>query len=156
LSAPPAQTILESNEKPTKEPEMSEHGSPSIEAAVRTAGLLAALTHIDNVGFHGIATNLSGATPKIDRSWAGLVRNARTAVAAISWPAEIQAMADRFTAAAGQLAAALDQRDADATADPAKELHVAYHALSDAGWAYLAKTAGIPGDENPSHHGMPH
>ena len=131
---------------------MSEHGNPSVEAAAVTAGLLAALTYIDNVGFHGIAMNLTGASPKIDRNWASLIRNARTAVAVIIWPAEIQGMAERFTAAAGQLAAALDQRDTDATSNPAKELHVSYHALSDAGWGYLAKSAGIPEDGTP-HHG---
>lgn len=131
---------------------MSEHGNPSVEAAAVTAGLLAALTYIDNVGFHGIAMNLTGASPKIDRNWASLIRNARTAVAVMIWPAEIQGMAERFTAAAGQLAAALDQRDTDATSNPAKELHVSYHALSDAGWGYLAKSAGIPEDGTP-HHG---
>ncbi len=134
---------------------MSEHGNSSVEAAAGTAGLLAALTYIDNVGFHGIAMNLTGATPKIDRNWAGLIRNARTAVAAIVWPAEIQGMAERFTTAAGQLAAALDQRDTGAASDPAKELHVSYHALSDAGWDHLAKSAGIPEDGTP-HHGHSH
>ena len=137
---------------------MNQHGDPNIEEAVRTAGVLAALTHIDNVGFHGIATNLTGASPKIDRNWSGLIRNARIAVAAIEWPDEIQAAAERFTAAAGQLADALDQRDTDATADPAKELHVAYHALSDAGWSHLASTANIPQEEKVHHHnhGTPH
>jgi hypothetical protein len=50
--------------------------------------------------FHGIATNLASASPKIDRNWAGLILNARIAVAAIVWAAEIQAMAERFTTAA--------------------------------------------------------
>lgn len=134
---------------------MSEHGNSSVEAAAGTAGLLAALTYIDNVGFHGIAMNLTGATPKIDRNWSGLIRNARTAVAVIVWPADIQGMAERFTTAAGQLAAVLDQRDTDAASDPAKELHVSYHALSDAGWDHLAKSAGIPEDGTP-HHGHSH
>jgi hypothetical protein len=133
---------------------MNQHGDPNIEAvaAVRAAGLIAALTYIDNVGFHGIATSLTGTSPRIDRSWPGLIRNARIAVAVIDWPKEIQAMAERFAAAADRLAAALDQRDTNATAEPAKELHVAYHALSDAGWAYLAKTAGIAEEDRTAHH----
>ena len=131
---------------------MNQHGDPNIEAAVRTAGVLAALTHIDNVGFHGIATNLTGASPKIDRNWSGLIRNARIAVAAIDWPDKIQAAAERFTAAAGHLADALDQRDTNIVAEPAKELHIAYHALSDAGWKYLAETSGIPVEGNGHHH----
>lgn len=131
---------------------MSEHGNSGVEAAARTAGLIAALTYIDNVGFHAIAMNLAGASPKIDRNWAGLIRNARIAVAAVIWPAEIQEMAERFTTAAGQLAAAVGQRDTDAASNTAKELHVSYHALSDAGWDYLAKIAGIPEGGTP-HHG---
>jgi hypothetical protein len=131
---------------------MNQHGDPNVEAVVRTAGLLAALTYIDNVGFHGIATSLTGTSPRIDRSWSGLIRNARTAVAAVDWPNEIQTIAERFAAAAERLAAALDQRDISATAEPATELHVAYHALSDAGWAYLAKAAGIPEEDRTAHH----
>ena len=81
---------------------MNQHGE-NIEAAVLTASVLAALTHIDNVGFHGIATNLTSASPKIDRNWSGLIRNARIAVAAIDWPDEIRSAAERFTVATGQL-----------------------------------------------------
>ena len=125
-------------------------------AAARTAGLLAALTHIDNVGFHGIATNLTGASPKIDRNWSALIRNARIAVAVIGWPAEIQAIAERFTAAAEHLADTLDKHDTNVVAEPAKELHIAYHALSDAGWGHLAATAGITKEEKGHHHGAPH
>ena len=131
---------------------MNQHGDPNVGAVVRTAGLIAALTYIDNVGFHGIATRLTGTSPRIDRSWTGLIRNARTAVAAINWPNEIQPLAQRFAAAAERLAAVLDQGDISATAEPAHELHVAYHALSDAGWAYLAKTAGIPEEDRTTHH----
>lgn len=137
---------------------MNEDRDRGSEAAVTTAGLVAALTHIDHVGFHAISTNLTGASPKIDRNWSGLVRNARVAVAATSWPEEIQPLAERFTAAAGQLAAILDQRDTNIVAAPANELHVSYHALSDAGWGYLTNAAGIPeGDKIPHHdHGTTH
>ncbi|MFW0773018.1 hypothetical protein ACLRGI_07595 [Paenarthrobacter nitroguajacolicus] len=129
-----------------------EHAETHPGAAARTAGVLAALTHIDNVGFHGIATNLTGASPTIDRNWSALIRNARIAVAVIGWPTGIQAMAERFTAAADHLADTLDQRDTSIVAEPAKELHIAYHALSDAGWNYLAKTSGIPTEDNGHHH----
>ncbi|MEY9776327.1 hypothetical protein [Arthrobacter sp. MW3 TE3886] len=131
---------------------MSHHGDPNVETAVRTAGLIAALTYIDNVGFHGIATSLTGTAPRIDRSWPGLIRNSWTAVAAVDCPNELQTLAERFATAAQRLAAALDQRDLSATAEPAQELHVAYHALSDAGWAYLAQTAGIPEEDRTPHH----
>lgn len=135
---------------------MNHDADPNIRAAVLTAGLLAALTHIDNVGFHGIATNLTGTSPKIDRNWSGLIRNARIAVSAVDWPDEIQPAAQRFTAAAGKLADALEQRDTNATTEPAKELHVAYHALSDEGWTHLARTAGIAREDTTHHHDHGH
>lgn len=131
---------------------MNDQMGPNVEAAVRTAGLIAALSYLDHVGFHGIATSLTGTAPRIDRSWPGLIRNARTAVAAIGWPDELQPFAERFAAAAGRLAAAVDQRDISGTAEPAQELHVAYHTLSDAGWAYLAQAAGIPEEDTTPHH----
>ncbi|AOY74154.1 hypothetical protein ARZXY2_4655 (plasmid) [Arthrobacter sp. ZXY-2] len=118
------------------------------------AGVLAALTHIDTVGFHGIATTLTGAEPKIDRNWPALIRNARIAVAVTAWPEDLRPAADRFTAAAEDLVAALERRDISAVADPATELHIAYHALSDAGWIHLASTAGISSghDHNDAGH----
>ncbi|WOC63472.1 hypothetical protein RI444_22730 (plasmid) [Paenarthrobacter sp. AT5] len=119
------------------------------------AGLLAALTFIDNVGFHGIATTLTGSEPKIDRNWAALIRNAQIAVAVTALPDELRPAGDRFTAAAEKLIAVLERRDINAVADPAKELHIAYHALSDAGWNHLAGTAGFSaGNDQPGagHH----
>lgn len=117
------------------------------------AGLLASLTYIDNVGFHGIATTLTGPAPKIDRSWAALIRNAHIAVAATIWPVDLQAAASRFTHAAEELIAVLEKRDTAAVAEPAKELHIAYHALSDAGWSHLAASAGIATEGDHDHHG---
>lgn len=157
LSLTSVGAILEDNRN-MKENAMNQHGGTNA-ADDGTAGLLAALTYIDNVGFHSIATNLTGESPKIDRNWSGLIRNARIAVAATFWPSEIKTMAERFVEAAGELATVLDRRDTNATAEPAKELHVAYHALSDAGWSYLARTAGLPGEDKTSHHhshGTPH
>jgi hypothetical protein len=114
--------------------------------------VLAALTVIDGTGFHGIATNLTGPAPKIDRSWAGLVRNALIAVLATAWPDQIQADVERFATAANPIIEALTRRDVTAASSGAQELHTAYHALSDAGWGYLAKTAGVPLEEQAHHH----
>ncbi|MGW9414500.1 hypothetical protein [Arthrobacter cupressi] len=108
-----------------------------------TAGVLAALAFLDNVGFHGIATNLTGPAPKIDRNWAALIRNARIAVAATRWPDRLNPQVQAFLTAAEKLVSALELRDTDATKGPAGELHISYHALSDAGWQHLAEAAGI-------------
>ena len=127
-----------------------------------TAGVLAALAYIDNVGFHGIATNLTGPAPKIDRNWAALIGNARIAVAATTWPGQLDPQVQAFLTAAAKLVAALELRDTDATKGPAGELHISYHALSDAGWQHLAQAAGIAagahgaeghaGHEGHEHH----
>lgn len=151
LSLPSGKAILEATEP--KETAV-EHTHAGAEPAVPVAGVLAALTHIDTVGFHGIATALTGAEPKIDRNWAPLIRNARIAVAVTPWPEELRPAGDRFTAAAEKLIPILEQRDATAVAEPATELHIAYHALSDAGWNYLASAAGVPGGKE-HHHGSP-
>ncbi|MET4901614.1 hypothetical protein PV760_13160 [Paenarthrobacter sp. CC6] len=127
---------------------------PGTETPRPVAEGLAALTHIDTVGFHGIATKLTGAEPTIDRNWAALIRNAHIAVAVTVWPEDIRPAADRFTTAAALLVTVLEQRDINAVADPAKELHIAYHALSDAGWSHLASTAGI--SSGSGHHDAGH
>lgn len=119
------------------------------------AGVLAALTHIDNVGFHGIASTLTGSDPKIDRNWAALIRNAHIAVAVTSWPSDVQAAAERFIHAAEELVTVLEKRDTTVVAEPAQELHIAYHALSDAGWNHLATAAGITNTAE-HHHGHSH
>lgn len=123
---------------------------------VTPAGLLASLTYIDNVGFHGIATTLTGPDPKIDRNWAALIRNAHIAVAAITWPPDLQAAASRFTHAADELIAVLERRDTASVGEPAKELHIAYHALSDAGWSHLAAATGMTTEGAHDHHGHGH
>jgi hypothetical protein len=129
---------------------MSTH--PQENHTARVPGVLAALTHIDGVGFHGIATNLTGPAPNIDHSWAGLVRNALIAVRAIDWPDELRGAVERFSTAAEPLVAALAQRNTADASNTAQELHVSYHALSDAGWSYLARLAGVPEQDQGHHH----
>ncbi|MBT2588382.1 hypothetical protein [Arthrobacter sp. ISL-95] len=128
-----------------------EHIHTDAEPAVTATGVLAALTHIDTVGFHGIATALTGAEPRIDRNWAPLIHNALIAVAVTTWPPELQPASDRFTAAVGQLIPTLERRDTVGVAETATELHIAYHALSDAKWSYLDSSAGIQGSEDHGH-----
>ncbi|NQD89688.1 hypothetical protein HP499_18045 [Paenarthrobacter sp. CM16] len=125
---------------------------PDTERGDYVAGLLAALTYIDNVGFHGIATTLTGPEPKIDPNWAPLIRNARIAVAVTAWPDDLMVAADKFIAAAEALTTVLGRRDLTAVVDPAKELHIAYHALSDAGWLRLASAAGVVSNSEQAGH----
>ncbi|WP_077487758.1 hypothetical protein [Sinomonas mesophila] len=117
-----------------------------------TAGLIAALTYIDGVGFHGIATSIGKPSPTIDPEWSALLRHARTAVAATAWPEELRQTAETFVDSAGRLAAALDGNDLESSKSPAKELHVAYHALSDGGWKHLSSIAGTAEGSAAHHH----
>ncbi len=131
------------------------HSDQSNDSAIRTAGMIAALTHIDGVGFHGIATTVSKPTPTINPDWSTLLRNAGTAVAAIEWPDDLHQTVATFVAAAGQLAAALDQHDIPAALAPAREVHGAYHALSDGGWKHLSTAAGTAEAGEAHHHDHP-
>lgn len=135
---------------------MKHHQEPRGEAAAQVADMIGALSHIDGAGFHGIDMALHEAQVGIDPTWSGVVRNARIAVAAVVWPDEVHAKAEGFTAAAGLLAAALEQGDAKAAADHAREAHGAQHGLSSAGWNYLAGTAGIRGEGGSPQQGHPH
>lgn len=133
---------------------MKLHRNPGSETATQVVGMIAALSHIDSAGFHGIDMALGGASPTINPSWAGHARKARIAAASISWPDGLQPQAKTFTDAAGRLAAALDGGDAKAAADPAGEVHASWHTLSNLGWNYLAETADIQkeGDANQHQH----
>lgn len=125
--------------------------SGSSDDAGTTAGLIAALTHIDGVGFHGIATSIGKPSPAIDPEWSALLRHARTVVAATAWPEELRQTAETFVDSAGRLAAALDGNDVDSSKSPAKEVHSAYHALSDGGWKHLSAIAGTA-ERSATHH----
>lgn len=115
------------------------------------AGMIAALAYIDGVGFHGIDMVLSSESPTINLAWLGKIRNARIAVAAIEWPDEFHFKAGSFADAAGRLVTALGEDDVATAVAPSADVHGAWHALSDAGWSWLATTAGIRGGD--SHRG---
>lgn len=135
---------------------MKHHQEPRGEAAAQVAGMIGALSHIDGAGFHGIDMALHEAQASIDPAWSGVVRNARIAVAVVVWPDDVHAKAEGFTAAAGLLAVALEQGDAKAAADHAREAHGAQHGLSSAGWNYLAEAAGIRGEHGSHQHDRSH
>ena len=111
-------------------------------------GMIAALAYIDGVGFHGIDVVLSSESPTINGAWRGNIRSARIAVAAIDWPDELQSKAVSFADAAGRLVTALGEDDVETAVAPSADVHGAWHALSDAGWSWLATAAGIRGGDS--------
>ncbi len=118
-------------------------GCGAAQRADDRAGMLAALTAIDGSGFHALAERLTGPRPAIEPADLGHVRHARIAAASVTWPDEIQKKAQSFAATTGPLADALERDDVDAAAREVSNAHAAYHALSDAGWEYLADRAGV-------------
>ncbi len=115
----------------------------STASASSNGEVLAALYNIDGVGFHGIDEGLRAPGATINSQWLGKAKNARIAVAATTWPKDLQPQAKAFVEASGKLVAALEQDDAAGAAEPAKETHEAQHSLSADAYAYLAGKAGI-------------
>jgi len=116
--------------------------------------MIAALSHIDAAGFHGIDMALGESSPIGDSAWSGQVRNAWIAAAAIEWPEPLQPLVKAFTDATATLTAALHRGDVVAASAPARESHAAQHRLSNAGWGYLAQAVGIQGEDDmhsPQH-----
>ncbi|MFN8638038.1 MAG: hypothetical protein U0360_00925 [Dehalococcoidia bacterium] len=107
------------------------------------AGIVAALNNIDGVGFHAIDDAIGKPGAKIDASWLGKVRNARIAVAATTWPKDLQTQSKAFLDASATLQTALDKDDAAGAAKPARDAHEAQHTLSADAYNYLAKASGI-------------
>jgi hypothetical protein len=107
------------------------------------AGIVAAVYNIDGVGFHGIDEALAKPGANIEASWLGKVRNARIAVAATTWPKDLQPQAKAFGEATAALQTALEKDDAAGAAKPAHDSHEAQHDLSSDSYNYLAKASGI-------------
>lgn len=112
-------------------------------AAAPASETLSALDIMDSVGFHTIDEALAKPGASIDPSWLGKTRNARIAVAATTWPREVEAQAKAFVTASGELQAALEKDDVAAAAKPARAAHEAQHALSHEAYTLLAKRAGL-------------
>ncbi len=112
-------------------------------ASVDASGTLSALNNIDGVGFHAVDAALAAPGAKIDAAWLGKTRNARIAVAATTWPKELQPQATAFVTAAAALQAALEKDDVAGAAKPAHDAHEAQHDLSADAYNYLAAKSGI-------------
>lgn len=110
-------------------------------------GMLAALLLIDGAGFHGMDETLNGDAPAIEAGWVGATNRARIAAQVISWPSDVQAVADEFIAAATALEEALDADDAATAAEHAAAAHETQHALSHDAYEAAGSMAGS--DESP-------
>lgn len=112
-----------------------------------TAGVIAAIHHIDSVGFHEIDVSLQNG--EIDPRYSAAVAHAVTVARATDWPEELQSEVAEFVEAANSMAEALEAEDVSAGAAAAKEAHDKQHVLSHAVYATLA------GSETGAVHSSP-
>ncbi len=105
--------------------------------------VLAALATLNGANLHHVENVLIGDAPAIDTEWLAPIRNARTAVALIVWPEELEAAADDFLGKSMPLLMALEADNVEDAAASASDAHAAWHLLRDPGYAYLAGQAGL-------------
>jgi hypothetical protein len=113
--------------------------------------LLSALVLMDGAGFHTMEEALSAPGATIDAEWLGRTRNARIAVATVTWPDDLEAKAKAFTDAVAPFQAALEDDDAAEAARAVSAAHAAQHALSLDAYDHLAEEAGIPAAGDHGH-----
>jgi hypothetical protein len=116
--------------------------------------VLAALATLNAADLHHVETTLIGDDPHINTAWLAPIRNARTAVALIAWPGELEGAADDFLRDSMPLLMALEADDLAGAAAVASDAHAAWHLLRDPGYAYLAGEAGLDsmgGDDGHGH-----
>ena len=127
--------------------------TPEGHAHTDNIGLLAALATLADGNLHHVETTLIGDDPEIDPTWIAPLINARTAVALVTWPEELEGAAQGFLDDSMPLLMALQDDDLEAAAGAAPEAHAAWHLLRDPGYAYLAEAAGTGsmGDGDDAH-----
>jgi hypothetical protein len=118
------------------------------EAAVDVGAMLASLDILGSAGLHHMEMTLTVEGGGIEPAWLGSLRNARTAVAVIDWPEPLHELAEAFLAQSMPFEMALADDDAGQAAETVTPAHGAFHALSGAGFAFLAEQAGMSAAEH--------
>src|SRR3989304_4830940 len=109
----------------------------SFDEAGQRASMLVALHALREVGLHALETE-----GQLEPEVGGKVDVAILAVAAASWPSELQASADDVQAKLHALALALDDDDPAAVTPAAREAHAAWHMFDADAAAFLAGAVG--------------
>ena len=122
----------------------------SFDEAGQRASMLVALHALREVGLHALETE-GALEPEVG----GKVDVAILAVAAASWPGELQAPADDVQAKLQALALALDDGDPAAVTPVAKEAHTAWHMFDADATAFLAGAVGLETDGGEGDSGTP-
>jgi len=129
----------------------SDDDDDAVEHGTDVGAVLAAVEVLERAEFHHQEEMLTvSSSPAINPAWLGRVRNARTAVAVVEWPHDVQELADTFLSASEHYVAALDGDDLDAAMATVTPAHNAFHALTGGAYAALAEQAGIMAAEGHS------
>ncbi len=115
--------------------------------------VLAAVEVLERAEFHHQEEVLNASDePAINPAWLGRVRNARTAVAVVDWPHEVQELADTFLETSEHYVMALDADDLAMAQEAISPAHNAFHALAGGAYEALAAQAGIGGGGHGGDH----
>jgi hypothetical protein len=126
----------------------SDDDDDAAEHGTDVGAVLAAVEVLERAEFHHQEETLTVSdSPAINPAWLGRVRNARTAVAVVDWPHDVQALADTFIEASQHYVAALDADDLDMAMAMVSPTHNAFHALTGGAYAALAEQAGLEAGE---------
>jgi len=127
-----------------------EQQQASFGEAGQRASMLVALHALREVGLHALETE-----GQLEPEVGGKVDVAILAVAAASWPSELQASADDVQAKLHALALALDDGDPAAVTPAAKEAHTAWHMFDADASSFLAAAVGLETDGGGGDNGTP-
>lgn len=108
--------------------------------ATAVGQVVAAITYLDAVGFHGIDTAIAGG--EIPSGTLGKVQNALAVTTAVRWPSALHDDSAALVDHLRDLVKDLGEGKASVAADPAKAVHDAEHSLSRKAWAWLRDMGG--------------
>jgi len=111
--------------------------------AVDHGAMLAALNTLELSELHHVNVMLVSDDPMIDPAWLAPLRHARLAVAATTWPDELQAAADEFLSKSMPLEMAIANDDLEQASAVATDAHTAWHMLKDPAYQYIAEAIGF-------------
>ena len=120
-----------------------DNSAEAAEDHVDAGAILAALGTLERAELHAVNLALVEDDPTIDPAWLGNLRNARTAVAVIAWPTDLEEFVDGFLAESAMFEAALAEDDVATAAEHVGSTHAAFHVLSGAAYEMLAAEAGL-------------
>ncbi len=126
----------------------------TLQQQVEQASMVATLNLLDDVEFHelNLTIDADGLAPA---GTVGTIRTAVRAVAATSWPADLDNDAADFQAKLSSFLALLEVDESGSVlVDSSLVAHDGYHDFVDVGWTYLADEAGLDSSGGVGHDGM--